>query len=82
MRFTKVMFQRETNAVGRNGVSRCKGVEITEYHASSRGTARNIWIEPVNSRGKTTNCRIKIPVENVREVIQALAELCNLPCNV
>jgi hypothetical protein len=63
-----VKFDKEVIYVGRNGSGRQSGLEVELL-------GDRVILEPVNSKGKTANCTIAVPVCNLGEVITALQQL-------
>ncbi len=70
MKEIKVKFTDWTTYVGRNGVSKCTGIEV-----SKNPSLEFVALRPINSKNTTGNCNITIPVENVPALIEALQEL-------
>ena len=59
-----VKWDRETFAEGRNGMSKCHGVELLKFD-------NRILITPINSKGKLTRCVIQIPESAIPEICNA-----------
>ena len=58
-------YGRVVEAMGRNGVMKCKGIILTKL-----GSA--ILVQPINSRDQVGNCFIEIPLENIDDFIELL----------
>jgi len=70
---TQIMFDTSKvtgNAIGRNGVSKCCGLDI--YNCLNEEL---VEFAPINSRGHITNCRIDIPRNNLPEIIAELTRI-------
>ncbi len=65
-----IEFNRVLNysTIGRNGVSKSKGLSIYE-------NAGLIEFIPINSKGNETRCQIEIPKENIDDLIEILKTL-------
>jgi len=63
-----VRYQRMVAAIGRNGRSKCKGINLVRIDGV-------VHMAPVNSRDEDTNCDIQVPVESIKDFIIALQEL-------
>ena len=68
---SRIMFGKPPrfNNLGRNGYSWSHGVEITAIPPDE------VYIEPINSRGDVTQCRIVIDRAAVPELIKVLQQL-------
>jgi len=64
-----VLFEKETSYVGRNGAGRMVGLEIVEK--AEEGV---VSLTPINTKG-LANCNIRIPKDNLDEVIRALLKI-------
>lgn len=55
----------EFHTLGRNGISRTFGINVSTFKDE-------IHLEPINSRGKITQCLIPVPREDLPALIKAL----------
>lgn len=55
----------EFHAIGRNGLSIAQGIEVFRR-------LEEVHLEPINSRGQVTVCRIPIPLADVPALIEEL----------
>lgn len=70
-------FTKQTTFLGRNGVFKATGLEITRcLDADDRSV---IVLEPVTSKGVTGRCNIEIPPEDIPALIVELQKF-NLGC--
>lgn len=72
---TEVKFPFLTNFTGRNGYSKCSGLEVMEYRNRPEGAC--FFLTPLTSKGKLANCDIIIPVSAIPELVNALLRLKN-----
>lgn len=56
-------------AIGRNGYTHVTGIEVTTC-------LEEVHLEPINSRGQVTVCRIPIPRADVPALIEELQKAC------
>jgi hypothetical protein len=68
----RIMFDDKIDifALGRNGWSKQKGIGFYFY-----GISTMLEIQPINSRGQFTRCKICLPKENIPEFIKQLQEI-------
>ncbi len=57
-------------AVGRNGVSKCRGISVFAWQSV-------LSLVPVNTRKGYTNCEIQIPLVDLPEVIRVMQAAAN-----
>jgi len=62
----RIEFRTEVSALGRNGLTIQKGIEIADY------TDRLVELTPINSKNDSTRCFVQIPLESITEFILAL----------
>ncbi|MHA1952475.1 MAG: hypothetical protein ACW96U_00825 [Candidatus Heimdallarchaeaceae archaeon] len=58
-------------ALGRNGSVKCRGVIVTNIYPSNKEKS-GILIEPINSKGDISGCRIEFPKEIIPDVVKFL----------
>jgi hypothetical protein len=63
-----VRYKRMVQAIGRNGRSKCKGINLLRIDGV-------VHMVPVNSRDEDTHCDIQIPAESIKDLIVALQQL-------
>lgn len=63
-------FNKTTTFLGRNGVFKASGIELT--HSVTVEGHSVIVIEPITSRGNPGRCNIEIPVEDLPALIAQL----------
>lgn len=78
----KVTFKTMTSFLGRNGMFKCTGVNV--IRADFNNEKPYITIAPITSKEVIGKCMIRIPVENIPELIKLLQEKFdeNLPENI
>lgn len=62
MNIFQTLFPRITSFLGRNGSGQCKGIDVYR-------NGHEIWLQPINSRGEVSRCRLEIPLECVHDLI-------------
>lgn len=67
MKEIEIKFTDFTTFVGRNGVGKCSGIEV-----SKNPSLEFVVLRPLTSKNVTGNCNIVIPIENVPAFIEAL----------
>mgnify|MGYP001227900453 CR=1 FL=1 len=65
-----IFSRRETQALGRNGLMKAKGISLFVSEPDQTFT-----IEPINSKGVTGRCSIHIPLEDLDQVIKKLTRI-------
>lgn len=71
---TQIKYADRTNfdALGRSGYVQCHGISIANL-------GPEIFLEPINSRGDLSSCRIVVPLGSVAELRDALTALLQEP---
>jgi len=64
---TPVTWKRSTNFTGRNGYSKCSGLDMLPLDHND-----SVMLSPLTSRGAVGRCNIEIPMESLPEVIAKL----------
>lgn len=69
-----------TYALGRNGDSKCIGIEILETSTSFVSDTFEerfdiVEISPLNTRSDVTRCHIDVPVESIPEIVKQLEKI-------
>lgn len=71
---TEVLWKNKiTYALGKNGNSKCIGIEMLETSAEKQFDI--VEISPLNTRSGVTRCHINIPVESIPEIIKNLEKI-------
>ncbi len=60
----------DCRSVGRNGMSKCKGINVFAWQSV-------LSLVPINSRDQYTNCEIQIPLADLPEVIKVMQTVAN-----
>jgi len=78
----KVSFKTNTSFLGKNGMFKCTGVNVTR--ADFNNEKPYITIAPITSKEVIGRCMIRVPVENIPDLIKLLQEKFdeNLPENI
>jgi hypothetical protein len=73
----EIKYTEKTNfdALGRSGFVQCHGIAISNLHPE-------IFLEPINSRGDLSSCRIVVPLASVAALRDALTVILAEPATV
>ncbi len=73
---------KRTDALGRNGQTKCIGIELMETelneyddHGNCIKTLPIVEISPLNTRGEVTRCHIDIPIESIPGIVKQLQKV-------
>jgi hypothetical protein len=71
---------KKTYALGRNGDSKCIGIEMlgsSSFFENDTFEERFdiVEISPLNTRGGVTQCHIDVPVESIPEIVEQLEKI-------
>jgi hypothetical protein len=69
MSYREVKYDKTVSFIGRNGLGKCKGIDVSKCHKDY------LTLSPIRSIGGTGNCQIEIPLENIDDLVRALFDM-------
>ena len=79
--FERLQFAtKEMTYLGRNGLGKMYGLDM--YDSTSLSEGPFIYLAPVNSRGDTGRCSMRIPIASIPELVGALNKFYEVNRNV